>query len=439
MRIDFSKLEQEIRDRGNITPLSNGATVITERVPNSGLAMGDLVIEAGSSVEERDHEGAMHMVEHLSFSSGSILHPDRNERNKVAHKLGVQQNAATGQHSITYFVRGDNPTNWLLRDDFSSSLRFVASLAFAPVFTEDVLELEKKIVLRERTERESREQADAFQNLQTQIHRTVYANNPSVNRPPIGTEASINALSLPILKEYHSRFFVGSNLTANIIGDLDKKTIGTIHDTLGQLPKGDMARASEFLAERPYQGREVVTLPSPHPQTAYVSMFFHIPPAHRHEAAAINLAASMLVGPDHGLLFQDLRWQKGLVYSVGVHFEGHSSTGVLNLQYSVSPDQLERSLGVVDENLNRLREGNFPSELLESYKRSNLTAALAELQIPGWIKSELMARHDKERHGYESTPISNLQTRVSLSKKDVMGVAQKYIGENRLTVLCSNS
>lgn len=436
MAIDFKDLEQQITERGRIQTLDNGLTVISENVPGSGLAMGQIIIYTGSGYESPEDDGIMHFLEHVRFG-GSRLYPDRNARNLQAGILGLKINAETGPFSVTYPVHGDNPSKYMLHQNFAQGFRLMSDIAFFPNISEESRQRELSVVQREIKERAQEAAANPFHQAVKTIRDRIHGNNLFMNKKSAGTEESIAKITVQKLKEYHSRFFVANNVLVELLGDLNgmANLEGVIGDALREIPAGTKAAPLEILPEKPYEGRERLNLQSPIQGDAKVDIYFHTPPSHSLDSCASSLLSHILGGGTNSLLFQNIRETRGLVYSISTHVGGHAKTGFLQIRYSVSPNQVENSLQAVDDSIQKLKTGQFNDSLIDAAKAGYMPNILAQLKNPGWIQSELMDRHYVERFGYESTILQKINTWFSLGKKDVISAANKYLGENRLTVV----
>ncbi|MBS1266930.1 MAG: hypothetical protein MAG795_00899 [Candidatus Woesearchaeota archaeon] len=438
MAIDFKNLEQEIRQRGKVQTLENGLTLVSEDVPASGLVTGQIVIYTGSGYEKQEDHGVMHFLEHMSFG-GSGLYPDRNSRNLQSGIIGLNINAQTGPFSVMYPVSGANDSQYMLQQNFQQAFRIVSDMVFFPNIDEASLQREMSVVQRERIEHAQREESNPFHEVSKTVQERVFGNNPILAKNSLGSEESIARITVQTLRDYHSNFFVANNTLVGMVGDLNGTVSleGAIGEALTEIPSGERTAPLEIVPEKPYQGREKLDLQSPVPGNANVDIYFQIPPSHSPESHAMTLLSYILGGSPNSLLFQDIRENRGLVYSIVSGIDGHAQTGFLRIQYSVAPDHLDDSLQAVDENIQRLKNGQFNEVLVDAFKAGYLPKVLASLQNPGWIQSELMDRQYVERFGYESTGLQRLESALNLGKQDIVNAANKYLGEDRLTVVVS--
>jgi predicted Zn-dependent peptidase len=436
MTLDYDNIEQQIATRGSIKTLDNGIIIISENVPKSGLLTGQIFIDAGASHETPSDYGAMHFLEHVSLA-GSRYYPDKDVRNLNAGVFGLDVNAFTSIDNIKYLVKGSGSLGYILQSNFLESFRMVYDAAFFPNITDEAVFRERSIIQRELAEFKHKKSLKPFGNINTLLDNKVYSNNILSKRDILGTNESINSITAKTLRDYHSKLFVGNNTVVRLIGDLDEncKILNDIEAMLSDVPKGDKAIAHSFVAEKPFLEKEVLNLTHPNCQNSFIELYYQIPPSDAIDTSAIHLASYLLGGSFNSLLFQNIREKEGLVYSIRSFLDGHSKTGFLRISYSVNPNYVDESLAIVDSSINQLKKGEFNSLLVDSFKASYLSNVLTSLQMPFWITNELTDRYLKNKSLRESTGLEQLKYGMNLTKQDAIEKANKYLGNDSLTVV----
>lgn len=435
MTFDISKLEEEIKERGNIHQLDNGITVISENNPNSGLVQGSINITAGSLHDAPEDHGVMHFLEHMTFN-GSRNYKDPSEMMRRAGIIGLNLNASTSLHSVSFPVHGANKTDYLLQTNALEAFRMIADNAFYPSLDAATLEKERAIVQREREEKEHGKRADdPFMMIGEAMDQRLYRNNLKIlNYSQIGTQESIDRITINTLREYHERFFVGENTIVSIGGDLNGTLQREIEKLFDGVPRGVKAPRISYNPEEPFHGREVIEFSAPI-RSVDVFVYFQIP----NNTSEVEGNSKSLFGINyvlgaapHGLLFQDLRERRGLVYSVACNVLDCGSSSYIRIQYKVDSTRLDDSLQAVEENLHAIKNGAFSSDLIKAYKAADIPKALCELRQPGWVYNYLARKHQVEQAGLRWQGFDELRDFLSLKKQDVVDAANKYLTEDRL-------
>lgn len=437
MKIDFSDLERQVQERGSVFTLDNGMTVISEHVPNSGLAYGNLIMSPGGHIETSENQGLMHFLEHMCFDSSKQF-SSREERSLRAGQLGMHLNAATSYNSVVFNVLGGNGSTYLLNEHFPEALSLIKDIAFDTMFTEEGLAREKDIVLRELAQSNQAKRSNSFQTIQDITQLRTYSNNQLKLRDGLGTQETITSFTLDQLRECHNKYFGARNGVLQLVGDtqINGDLIAYVDSIFGIVKPGEKTQPYQDIPEEPFNGAELMVFdsPTPHDGPAYIGVNFRTPPITSKDYAANQLANFILGEGMNSLLFHELREKRGLVYSYGSSLMGDSQTGLLHISYQVDKSKIEESLEALDVAITRLKDGDFHCELVDGFRANKLPSYLQMFQNPGWIQRELHTKYNKQ-FGPSITTLEATKQMIDVTKEDAIKIANTYLGENRLTTI----
>lgn len=434
---DFSKLERELKERGKSYTLDNGIAVLAEDTPGLGLAVGTISIEAGANVEKPEDAGVMHFLEHMLFE-GSRHYRDPSAREYDSALLGLETNANTSHTNIRAPIKGANESGYLLPEVLPSAFRIVADTVYHPLLPLDKIEKQRKIIQRERIEREIPHKNDIFDAIVRTINIRLYQNNPLLNRKVIGTQESIDQLTSQTLHAYHTLYFVGRNSIVVLAGDL--RSSGDLEsmtkEILGDIPAGEVSQKL-FKEETPFAGTEELSFASPIAPTAIVHLYFRMPSPYHPDLALTRTLSEVLFKPPLGLLYRKLREEKNLVYGIKTKFMGHGATEYLNVEYLLDPAKIQESLAVVESCFQQVKAGDFAEDIIRATKAAVLPEVICEFTRPGWIAKEFEYHYMAAKYSFQSSRIANAQKYLTLTKGDIIDVANKYLAEDRLVCIVS--
>jgi|GEM_PF-4222890 len=433
--INFDKLNEEVEKRGSIITLDNGLTLVLEDTPGSRLIAGEFVIDAGSCHEKPQEAGLMHFIEHACFSNGSRNYPDKSLRDRRASLLGLELNAITNYYKINFpvMVIGNSP---LLKDNFFESMKIVSDLIFYPILNEESIKNVKPIVLRELFEKEQKLSADSYSKVNRKLSKIMFGAKAFSPLDGLGSEESIDSITLDRLIDKHSRFFVSNNTIFNLVGDIDSER-DKIIDLLSNFPYGKKNKP-KFIKGRKFNGSEIKNFKQPiKTDNVDVLIYYQIPNENSLKSYDFQLLIFALSGGWGSLLYEKLREEKKYVYSIGSKTFDHGRTGYLEISYTVKTDKLKESLDSVDECIKNIKAGEFSNDLVNSYKARILPKVILGLQGSGWVKDELFSRYCKEQLGFESTSLERIKRIFNLTKDDVVNAANEYLNDDKLIVIIS--
>ncbi len=193
--------------------LSNGLryAIMTNTTPAHAISLR-LAVRVGAFDEASDERGGAHFLEHMAFSKGQRWDASGDEAAFAA--LGVafgrDQNAATGRFSTSY--RLDMPNTE--PSSLDKAFHWLRGVASQTVFTPEIVERERQIVLRELSERTSDQSLIA-----QQINGFMAPGLRSEQNDVGGTAASVQAISAETLKRLYDRWYRPDNAVLVVVGD----------------------------------------------------------------------------------------------------------------------------------------------------------------------------------------------------------------------------
>ncbi|WP_448538330.1 M16 family metallopeptidase [Sphingobium yanoikuyae] len=195
--------------------LSNGLRYAIRRngVPPGQVSIR-LRIDAGSLMERPDEQGYAHFMEHLSMR-GSRHVPD-GESKRIWQRLGVtfgsDSNAATTPTGTTYAL--DLPQ--ANQTSLGESLKILAGMMTDPNIVDSAVDAERAVVLAER-----RESDGPQMRISDASRQHFFAGQALADHAPIGTVATLNAVTAAKAEAFHQRWYRPENTVIAIAGDID--------------------------------------------------------------------------------------------------------------------------------------------------------------------------------------------------------------------------
>lgn len=294
-----------------------GLTVVSEHLPwCHGVAVG-VWIAAGSADEGPGEHGAAHFLEHVLFKR--TAHRTGLEISQSVDLVGGDLNAYTGREHTCYHVHVPAEA---LTEAVGVLLDVVACGTCDPAD----IELERDVVLDELAAR-----GDDTEDLACDLATEAVLGSDPLGRPVIGTEESVRDLDADVLRRVHSRSLRAGGVVVAAAGRVDHdELVRLVADgPLGAALTHDGARGPRD-AGRWATGPVLVGEDDDAEQTQVV--LARRSPARAHpDRAAAQVATAVLGGGLSSRLFQRVREERGLAYSVYAGLEQFTSTGVLTV------------------------------------------------------------------------------------------------------------
>lgn len=328
-----------------ITILANGLTVASWAMPGLETAAVALTAETGSRFEPAALNGLAHLFEHMVFKGTR-----RRSARAIAEEMedvGGQLNAWTSRDTTMFHAR-------LLARDLPLGVDLIADLVTGARFDADDIVREKEVVLQELGEARDTPDDIVFDFLQESAYP-----GQALGRSILGEEETLARITRDDLLAWQATHYAPDRLTLVAAGKVD-------HDALCRL------------AEAAFPGA-----PGAGPAPAHDPVHFH--PGRHHDARRIEQAqlTAGWAAPGHhdpaqdaallftlaagggmsSRLFQQVREERGLAYTVSASLTPYVDTGLMSVHAATDPKQAAAARDLITSVLHEAAAGLEQAEL----------------------------------------------------------------------------
>jgi predicted Zn-dependent peptidase len=335
------------------TELSNGLTVLSEHMPGVRSVAFGAWVRAASVHESRDRMGVSHLLEHMVFK-GTQKRSSR-EIALSLEVLGGSLDAYTAREHTSYQAR-------VLDEHLGEAVDVIGDLLFRPLLRRADLELERKVVLEEIGMVD-----DTPDDLVFELHNELLWGAHPYGHSILGTRETVSALGVRELKELHARAYHPSQIVVACSGNVShEQLLEALEQTgWGEIPRGDavpfvVPPASPAAPSRSHVERESAQT---HIVFGATSVAHHDPRRY-----AVALVDTIFGGGMSSRLFQRIREELGLAYSVHTFQSFHPDTGVAGVYVGTSPDTATQAAEAIEQELDRLATHSLTEEEIRAGK-----------------------------------------------------------------------
>ncbi len=331
-------------DPPRVTRLANGLTVAVQ--PMAGvetLAVG-LYADCGSRHEPARVNGVAHLMEHMVFKGAGIR--SAREIAEVVEDAGGSINAYTARDHTVFHAR-------LLPGDLALGVHLIADLVRAPKLDPGELEREKAVVLQELGEARDTPDDIIFDHLQSAAYP-----EQALGRPVLGDEATIAATDVAALKGWIGTHYRPETLVLAAAGKVDEDALLKLADArFGDLAPGARgdAEPARYTGGRLADDRKF--------EQAHLTLAFEGASHHGADQYALALFASAAGGGMSSRLFQELREERGLAYSVYAYHSPYADTGLFGVYLATARKEAARARDLARKVLAQTAADLQPTEL----------------------------------------------------------------------------
>ena len=333
------------------TVLPNGLIVLTERMDHlRSVAMG-VWIKSGSRCEPAETNGISHFVEHMLFKgtkSRSALSIARE-----MDSIGGNLDAFTGKETICFNVKS-------LSDHVPVALDVLADLVLNPVFAVPDIERERGVILEE-----IKIDEDNPDVLVHELFTQSFWKGHPLGKPILGTTETVGRLAQDHLFDYHGNRFHGGNMIFSAAGNLDHDGfVEAVEGKFGPLASG--STLTELPA--PEASARIILRNKKSLEQVQICLGVPAPPItdeNRYSALILN---TVLGGGMSSRLFQTIREERGMAYSIYSDLSPYRDTGTLCVYAGTSANKALEVIDLVLAEFRNLKEVPLSSEELTRAK-----------------------------------------------------------------------
>ena len=339
------------------TTLDNGLRIVTEHMASSRTASIGIWVAVGSRDETPEHSGASHFLEHLLFKGTE----ERSARSvaEAIDGVGGDMNAFTSREHTAFFARVPATSQ-----DMAADLLF--DVVAHPALREVDVDAERLVIIEELVAAYDTPDDVVF----ISLYDALFDGHP-LAREVLGSVDTINAMTSAAIRAFHSQWYTPANLVIAAAGDVDHDAlVKRASEHFGGLEAGKPPERSGA----PPVSNKIVRTERPVEQL-HVALGWrgltHRDPQ-RYELAIAN---QILGGSPSSRLFQSIREERALAYTVFSQTSGYVDAGSASLYAATSANRGADLLHGLDEAIAAwVDEGITELELERA--RSGFTGAL---------------------------------------------------------------
>lgn len=347
----FSVLDDVPADGVRRTILPGGLRVVTEHVGGVRSASVGIWVGVGSRDEQPSVAGAAHYLEHLLFKGT----PTRSALDiaQAVDAVGGELNAFTAKEHTCFYAH-------VLDDDLELAVDLVSDVVLRGRCDSADVDIERSVVLEEIAMRDD----DPEDLVHDAFGAALFGDHP-LGRPIIGSVESIEAMTRAQLSSFHRRRYTAPRMVVAAAGNVHHDEVldhvwRNVAHLLESGASPEPARAGTArLRARP--GLSVITRES---EQTHLVLGFRAVNRHDERRWALEVLSAAVGGGMSSRLFQQVREERGLAYSVYSNVDTYADTGAFSVYAGCQPERLGAVVEVINEVLASVASAGISEEEL---------------------------------------------------------------------------
>ena len=338
--------------------INNGLTVCTDYMPNVDSVSLNISVRVGGRCETPEEYGISHFIEHMAFKGT----PNRDKK-KIASELdalGGSYNAYTSKEYTSYVCKV--PAIY-----FEEAFSILADIITNSDFSEEEIKPERDVICQEI----SMVNDDPSDIIFDKFYETCYAGQ-SFGAQILGPVSNILKFTRDDFLTFVDKFYKNQNIYIATAGNISQETLEGLSEKYFPQCKGEFCHKLDtpvFIGGEYREERDIE-------QVHVVIGLAGISKAHP-DYFKMKIATTILGAGMSSRLFQEIRENLGLAYSVSASNVAYTDTGIFVIYGAVSPDKVNQ---FIEESINVVKKmiDSVTDEELERTKKQMLCGILMQ-------------------------------------------------------------
>lgn len=323
--------------------------IVLEQIPTVRSVAIGVWIGTGSRNEVPENNGISHFLEHMFFK-GTKTRSAR-EIAESFDSIGGQVNAFTSKEYTCYYAK-------VLDTHSQYALEVLSDMFFNSTFDAGELDKEKNVVYEEIKMYEDTPD-DIVHDL---LSKAIY-NEHSLGYPILGTEETLKTFTGDTLNQYMFDTYTPENVVISIAGNVPETFITEVEKLFGSYEAGKEAieyHKPGFHAEKVARKKDT--------EQAHLCLGFEGLQIGHSDVYSLITLNNVLGGSMSSRLFQEVREQRGLAYSVFSYHSAFRDSGIVTIYGGTGANQLDVLFETIQETLSKLRQDGITDKELKNSK-----------------------------------------------------------------------
>tara|TARA_B110000503_G_scaffold131548_1_gene206343 strand:- start:7253 stop:8515 length:1263 start_codon:yes stop_codon:yes gene_type:complete len=344
----------------NSSKLSNGLNVVTYSMPHINSVAINIIVKVGSRYETLDESGISHFLEHMAFKGTKTR--SAADIAKEFDAIGGHFNAYTGREQTVYYTK-------ILSQHTAQALDILADILLNSIFDEDDIKKEFSVITQEIAAGKDSPDDLAYE----KFYELAYDKHP-LGRSILGTKNNISNFDKAAFQQYMAKHYTTDNIFISIAGNIEHneavKLIEGLFLNLNPAKENTYVPA-KYVGGFALQEKELeqTTIALGFESTSYNNLkeFYHV-----------QILSIILGGGLSSRLFQRIREELGLAYSVGSWASAFSDSGIFTIGASADHDNVTLLLENITLEINKIKTDITEEELVRAKAQIESNIYMAE-------------------------------------------------------------
>lgn len=396
-----------MREDIKTTRMPNGLVVLTDKMDGVRSVTLGVFVRKGARHEPVKLNGITHFIEHAVFKGTN----KRSAMDIAAEmdRLGGNLDAFT-MHEETGFALK------VVDNQVEAAFDLLADMLTDPVFDDKEMKREQKVIIEEIKMTDDNPE----ERLSDIFNAAFFAKN-SLGLSIAGTPKTVKTFDHRIIAAYHKKLFSPDNLVIVAAGNVEHRLIVSLAKKYFGKTRKSQRRTK---AVKPKYNAPIIIVQRRDLEQAHLVISTPFTDAKSKKRYAADLLVNIIGGGTSSRLWQKVREERGLAYSVGASGAGYMDCGVFSVFAGTSPNQTKEVLRIAIDEMRDIVNKGVTEEELELVKAQSVSSILLGLEDSG-VRAATLARMEMV-HGRQIPIEESIERTLAVSTKQVQTIAREF-------------
>jgi len=393
----------------NETRLENGLTVLTDKMPGVRSATLGFFFRAGSRNEPAELNGISHFIEHAVFKGTAkrssldiAIEQDR---------LGGGLDAFTTHEETGFAIK-------VIDDQIPAAFDLIADMLANPRFEDADLKSEQRVIIEEMKMTE-----DSPEDFLGEIFSKAFFPEHPLGMNIAGRPKTIKRFNAAVTQKYHRDVFNPANLVITAAGNVDHAQILELAAKYFNIRSPSIQNPKSKI-QKPKVAAPIIIKQNKTLEQAHMILATPFPGAADERRYAADLLANIIGGGTSSRLWQKIREERGLAYSVGASAVMYKDCGVFMIFAGTSPKQTQEIVAISISELSDVAKNGVCERELELAKDQSAASILLSLEDSA-ARAGTLAQCEMI-YGRQIPVEETLARIAAVSTEDVHAIAREF-------------
>lgn len=395
-----------------IRKLKNGLQVVYEENKNIRSCTVGIWVFNGSRNEDEKINGISHFIEHMMF---------KGTKNRTAKQIatemdgiGGQINAFTTKECTCYYVKS-------LDIHLNLAIGVLSDMFLNSNFSDSDIDLERTVIEEEISMYEDQPEDIVIEKLFEQIHR-----DSSLGMPVLGTYDTLKNINSANMHDFVNKKYIAENIIVSVCGSFSNEHLDTLDEIFSNVKIGETTEISpaNYNKSQVFIEKDI--------EQNHICVSFEGLSVTDKRRYAMQIMSGVLGGGMSSRLFQKVREENGLCYSISSFNSANTDTGIFSIYVALSKNTEKKALDLIYSVLQELLKNGITEEEFSRQREQIKANILMGLESTS-SRMNFLAR-SLMFHGEILTADQIIERYDSVKIEDVLSIAQDIIDFKKVSI-----